>query len=317
MTDSPPARALSPAVYGAICVITAQFLFGSTFPFNKWVMNQNVDPVALGFARSVLAAIFLFPFYWRERNDTRWTRGDWWTALYVGAGANGLAVICEYMGTNYTTASNASLIIATESLFSVFLAVLILKERLHWQTVVGGVFALGGVALVMMRDIRQFEMHAGPGLFGDMLVVVSVVLWGFYSILSKKILHHSNPIYTLFFLNCFASITLGGVSISQGTLMPLLDVDLMTGLAVVYLGLVCSGFGFLCYFTALKHLPASVVVLTLTLIPVFGVAISIVMLGESLTFTQSAGGLAILAGVAYALWPREAQKVVADEIIQP
>lgn len=302
-------------VAGIICVIGAQFLFGTTFAFNKWVMNHNIDPIALGFARAALASVFMAPFFWSARNTTRWTPKDWRRALFIGLGLNAVAIICEYMGTNFTSASNATLIIATESVFSVFLAVIILKEVLHKQTVIGGVFALAGVALVMFRHIIHFEVHGGAGLFGDALVVASVVCWGLFTILSKKLLNHSNPIYTLFFINIFASISLGIVSSLQGTLAPMLEMDAYTWAAVLYLGLICSGGGFLLYFTALKLLPASIVVLTLTLIPVFGVVFSIGLLGEVLTLPQMIGGTLIIAGVTYAMWPREAQKVVSEDAL--
>ncbi|MDP8246196.1 MAG: DMT family transporter [Candidatus Hinthialibacter antarcticus] len=302
-------------VLGIICVIGAQFLFGTTFAFNKWVMNHNIDPIALGFARASLASVFMAPFFWSARNTTRWTPKDWRRVVFIGLGLNAVAIICEYMGTNFTSASNATLIIATESVFSVFLAVIILKETLHKQTVVGGVIALAGVALVMFRDIMHFEVHGGAGLFGDALVVASVVCWGLFTILSKKLLNHSNPIYTLFFINIFASISLGIVSGTQGTLAPMLEMDAYTWAAVLYLGLICSGGGFLLYFTALKLLPASIVVLTLTLIPVFGVVFSIGLLGEVLTLPQIIGGTSIICGVTYAMWPREAQKVVSEDAL--
>ncbi len=302
-------------VAGIMCVIGAQFLFGTTFAFNKWVMNNGIDPIALGFARAVLASVFMAPFFWGARHTTRWSAKDWRRVILIGLVLNAVAIICEYMGTNYTSASNATLIIATESVFSVFLAVIILKEKLHYQTFIGGVFAIAGIALVMMRDILNFEIHGGTGLFGDSLVVTSVVCWGFFTILSKQILNHSNPIYTLFFINIFASISLGVISGFQGALAPMVEMDAYTWAAVLYLGLICSGGGFLLYFTALKLLPASIVVLTLTLIPVFGVVFSIGLLGEVLTIYQMVGGTSIIAGVTYAMWPREAQKVVSEDAL--
>ncbi|MBZ0258740.1 DMT family transporter, partial [bacterium] len=203
-------------VLGILCVVVAQFLFGTTFAFNKWVMNHNIDPIALGFARAVLASVFMAPFFWKARHTTKWTPKDWRRVIFIGLGLNAVAIICEYMGTHYTTAANATLIIATESVFSVFLAVLILKESLHKESIIGGVVALTGVALVMLRDILHFEVHGGAGLFGDALVVCSVVCWGFFTILSKQVLDHSSPIYALFFINIFASVSLGVVSGLQG-----------------------------------------------------------------------------------------------------
>ncbi|MBI1389847.1 MAG: EamA family transporter [bacterium] len=299
---------------GAVCVIGAQFLFGTTFPGNKWILNQGIDPVGLGFARLLLAAMMIFPFFLARRHTTRWSAADWRRALLAGVCANGLAVILEYEGTGLTSASNASLIIATESVFSVFLAVWILKERLHYQTVAGGAAAMAGVALVMMRDVRHFEMHGGGGLLGDLMVLGSVVSWGFYTILSKRLLERSDPAVAIFYISIFACVPLGLVSAGNGALPRLASMNAKEWGMTIYLGAICSGLGFMLYFQGLKRLSASVVALTLTLIPVFGVLFSVLWLDERLGLEQLAGAVAILGGVTFAIWPREAREFVAEDI---
>lgn len=301
---APPANDWGTRLTGAVCVLSAQFLFGTTFAFNKWVINTGLDPLTLAFLRMVFAALILFPFYLRVRDQAAWTRADWGRAVFVGGFACAFAMILEYIGTKYTTASNVSLIVSTEAVFAVFLAVLILRETLQGATVIGGLIAFAGVFLIIFRDIRQVELHWGSSLIGDLLVLTSVILWGLYTVFSKRIVLHSNPIYALYYVSVFTAISLGILCVLTGLITQLMDIELLTWLAVFYLGAFCSGLGHLLYYQALKRLPASVVSLTLTLLPVFGVTFAIIILGEVLTPLQACGGLAIITGVAYAIWPR-------------
>ena len=313
MNESPSASITSPApaltrtrhwATGVLCVLAAQLLFGTTFAFNKLVINQSVDPILLGFNRAVLATLTLLPFYWRRRNSAAWSRADWRRAWFVGAIACAAAMILEYMGTRYTTASNVSLIISTEAVFSIFLCVLILKEKLVRPTLAGGIAALAGMGFVLLDDIRGVDVHFASHLSGDLLVLGSVLCWGLYTVNSKILVDRSNATYTIFFVTLFSALSLGGVNLARGTLGQIGEMSTPAWLGTVYLGVFCSGLAHLLYFQALQRLPASLVALTLTLLPVFGVVFSIALLGERLTGARGAGAVVIIAGIAYAVWPR-------------
>lgn len=314
MSNESTAHSKQSWLIGIVCVLAAQFLFGTTFAFNKFVINQDVDPILLGFNRAWIAVACLFPFYLRLRKTTQWDGKIWRLVIFVGAFATAGAMILEYMGTKHTTASNASLIVATESVLAVFLAVLILKEKLNRSTIVGGVGALIGMAMVMWEDLRAFQIHGGEGLIGDLLALCSVFCWCLYTINSKRILEHSNPLVAHFFVTFFCSVTLGLVVFFQGTWRTLFVMNSAAWLATVYLGSVCSGLALWLYFQALKRLPATLVSITLTLLPVVGVAFSMFLLGEKLTPHKIAGGAAITLGVGYAVWPQNNNIPIADEV---
>ncbi len=290
---------------GIFFAILAQALFGTTFAFNKYVINHDVDPILLGFNRMTLATLTFLPLHLFLANKTRWNRPDWISIFLIGGLFAASAIMLEYMGTKYTTASNASLIISTEAVFSTFLAVLLLREHLNFPTIIGGICALIGMALVMLDDIRHLEIEVGSSLLGDLLVLTSVVSWGLYTIYSKKILAHSDPIQTIFYGSLFCALTLSLVNLFKGTYSQIFTMNTKAWSATLYLGICCSGFGHFFYYHALKRLPASIVCMTLTLLPVFGVLFSILLLHETLSLSTSIGAVIIIGGLAYAVWPRE------------
>lgn len=292
-------------IIGIMFALSAQALFGTTFAFNKYVLNYGIDPFVLGFYRIGLATLTFLPFYLRTNAKTHWTKAEWQRAFFVGGIACAGAMGLEYYGTGLTTSTNATLIISTEAVFSTFLAVIILKEALKKPTIIGGICAVAGMTLVILDDLIQVEFHMGKTLYGDFLILVSVVFWGLYTVYSKKILEKSGTIQTFVFVSIFSFLMLGLFNAVRGTLWPPAHIPLKAWLATIYLGVCCSGLGHFLYYQALRRLPASIVCMTLTLLPVFGVAFSMYLLNETLTLYKTLGAFIIIIGVGYAVWPRK------------
>lgn len=289
------------------CILFTSLIWGTTFAGNKFIMEQGVDPLLLAFLRLIIAILCLLPFYKRFQEDTCWTLKDWLRIAFIGSFLCSVALILEYTGTKYTSASNVSVIVSTDALVTTLLSVLILKERLTFSTIVGGICAMTGIALLIAKDIRNFNVSDGYGLYGDLLVFACVFCWSLYTVLSKPVVRLAHPIYTLFFVTLFSSFSLGIVTLCNGSLTRF-HIPLAAWPAIIYLGIFGSCVAYILYFLALKHLPVSLVTLSLTSLPVIGVLSSIYLLNESLGHVQVLGIFMILVGLAYAMWPLKTNK---------
>ncbi len=303
-------------ILGIVFVIIAQILFGTTFAVNKFVIdNQGVNPIVMAHNRTILVIFCLFPFLRRCKGSTVWTWDDWKRVMFIGGVAYTTGMILEYYGTRYTSASNVSLIVSTEMVFSLFLAVILLKEPLQKHLVIGGICAFCGVMMVVYQDIRAAEFHWNLALLGDILVLFSVIGWGLYNIYSKKVLNHSDPIYTLYYVSVFSVLSLLLISIPTGNFTSLLSMSPAAWAGTIYLGIFGSCLGMVFYFQALKRLPVSVVALTLTLLPVFGVLFAMLFLGEALSWIQGVGAVIIIASVGYVVYPRKGKEPVTEDAL--
>lgn len=301
---------------GIIFVLIAQFLFGTTFAVNKFVIDvEGVHPLVMAHHRTFIVLICLFPFLKRCKGSTVWTWVDWKRVMFIGAVAYTGGMTFEYFGTRYTTASNVSLIVSTEMIFSIFLAVLLLKEKLHVHTIIGGICAFFGMGLVVYQDIQSAEFHMNSALLGDGLVLCSVIGWGMYNIFSKKVLNHSDPIYTLFYVSLFSVLSLLTLSIVSGEIVHMLSLSPKAWAGTVYLGLFGSCLGMVFYFQALKRLPVSIAALTITLLPVFGVLCAMIFLGETLSMVQVVGAVIIIASVGYVVYPRKGEEPITEDTL--
>ncbi len=212
----------------------------------------------------------------------------------------GLSYTFGIVGLALTTASNAALIGAVEPLFILFLAWLLLKERIGPQMLGLALLATIGIVLVIAPDMTVLSRRGS--LAGDLLLVAGTFFAAFYVIATRRLVLTLDP------LPLSALQQSVGLVWTLGVLLTALVVGLAhVGLAGVpaWALLMAAGSGiiqyalaFWLYLFALQSLPANVAGLYLTLIPVFGIAAAVIFLGEGLAPVQWLGALCIVMAVA-------------------
>lgn len=302
---SPASRCGHPRLFAILLLVAAHCLFGTTFACNKFVINQQVNPILHGFNRVAIAALLLWPFYLRTRQNAGWTPSTLLLAAFVGLVAQPMAMMLEYTGAKYTSAANASLIISLDTIVAALMSVVLLREKIAPATLSGGAIAFAGVCLILSEDMRGFELHLGSALYGDLLLLTAVLCWSCYTVASKKMLCLVHVFPAFFVVTLFSVFSLGAVNLAAGNFAHIRHITTSAWLVTAYLALFCTGLATVLYLKALQMLPATLVAASLSLTPVFGVMFSIMVLGETLHWQQITGSLVIIGALTYAMWPRQ------------
>jgi drug/metabolite transporter (DMT)-like permease len=152
--------------------------------------------------------------------------------------------------------------------------------------------------LVVTRGSLDAHVLALPATRGDLLVLGSTVNWAFYTVLGHGTIRRLGP----------TRATAGAMLLGWLMLSPLFvaragwrDLALLTPAgwgAVLFLGIACSGLGYLFWYGALQRVEASRVAALLYVEPLVTMAAAVVLLGEPVGATTVVGGLVVLAGVA-------------------
>jgi drug/metabolite transporter (DMT)-like permease len=234
----------------------------------------------------------------------RIARADWPRLLVISiVGIFGYSTASVY-GFATVPAGIGGLVYATQPLFIVLLAVIMLGERLTPRVVAGLLLAFVGTVLLVWDDLVG-DSQARSYLSGIMLLLFACFAWSFYSVPGKVIIQR------------YGTLSITAMSLLIGTLPMLLlaspatldTVNGMTGrqwLEVAFLAGVSSFVAMFGWTYATARLPAATVGASLYVIPVIAVLAGILMLGESVTWSTVLGGLFILGGVAIAqLGPRK------------
>jgi drug/metabolite transporter (DMT)-like permease len=188
-------------------------------------------------------------------------------------------------------ATNPTLMSNTAPLWVGLGSLLIFQERLPGRFWIGLLVAMSGAVLVLGIDaLKSFDLGLGT-LFG----LIAGIFYGGYFLITQRGRRELDAITYFWFSALGAVIVIFVINLVLGN--PLLGYSNRSYLALIGLGVISQGLGWLAINYAQGHLPATVVSPTLLGQPVLTGLIAGPLLGEFLEPLQIAGGLAVLAGV--------------------
>ena len=273
-----------------VLLLLTMVVWGSTFVVTKELM-QFWPPFTLAFVRVAIGSLVLLPLaVARHRRDMRL---PWPTILSMGLIGVALYYVTFNVAMLYTSASQGALVQSCIPAMTALVAVVWLRERaslLRWA----------GIALSVIGVMIVFSGNTGGGsssaLMGNVLMFASVVCWGLYTSLAKRVAGFDSIVITVFVTGTGALmlLPLSAYEIATAGVQPL---PLLGWLGVLYLGGIASGVAYLLYNASLRYLDASEVGAYTNLIPVVGVLTGVVMLGEPLSMRAIVGGAVVMVGV--------------------
>lgn len=188
-------------------------------------------------------------------------------------------------------ATNPTLMSNTAPLWVGLGSLLIFRERLPTRFWIGLLVAMLGAAMVLGLDaLESFELGLGT-LYG----LIAGVFYGGYFLITQRGRNQLDAVSYFWFSVLGAVIVIFFINLGLGH--PLVGYPRSTYLALLGLGVVSQGLGWLAINYAQGHLPATIVSPTLLGQPVLTALIAGPVLGELFDPLQILGGLAVLAGV--------------------
>jgi drug/metabolite transporter (DMT)-like permease len=277
--------------------LLAVVFWGVSFVATKAVVSE-ISPATLIFLRAGLGTLLLVAILAIRREPVLPPRDALGPLAAMGFVGVAFHQLLQAYALTLTTASNTGWLIALIPLWSAVLAALVLKERFGMGKVLGLAIGFAGAVLVVTRGRLDARLLALPATRGDLLVLASTVNWAFYTVLGHGTIRRLGP----------TRATAGAMLVGWLMLAPVFvavrgwrDLALLSAggwAAVLFLGIACSGLGYLFWVGALRRVEASRVATLLYLEPLVTLAAAVVLLGEPVHATTVAGGLVVLGGVA-------------------
>ena len=185
--------------------------------------------------------------------------------------------ILFYMGCANASGTNVSIAVSTSTFFSIlFSALLFRQEKLTAKKLIGCTLGFAGVVLVNLSSGGGFSLNMS--LLGEGAIILSSCSYAMSSCCTKKFSKTENPV-----MLCGYQFILGGfVMIAVALLLGgrLAFAGMGGALLILYLAMV-SAVAFSLTSLLMKYNPVSRVSIFGFLNPVFGVIMSIILLGES------------------------------------
>ncbi len=297
--DSSSRRAFA-ALYDRpyLLLILATLFWAGNFIVGRGV-HAMVPPVALAFCRWFGGFLVVIGAAWPH------LRRDWplllrhWPMLLL-LSATGIAAFntLVYIGLGSTTALNGLLMQSTMPVVILLCSLLLFGERPRGRQLLGIALSLLGVVIIVTQG-RPWALGDLALNRGDLWIFAAVVAYALYSALLRR----RPPIHPLSFLG--ATFALGAAMLVpflgwESAAGATLRLDATTMLAVLYVAIFPSVLAYFCWNRGVELVGANRAGQFMHLLPVFGSALAILVLGEAFRGFHAAGAVLIFAGIVLA-----------------
>ena len=254
-------------------------LWGSSYLFIK-ITVAEVPPVTLVIGRLGLGAAIMWLLLLVTRQPIPRERRLWGAFAAMGLLSGAVPWTLITWGEQYISSGLAALLQATMPIFTVILALLLADdERLTPLKILGVLIGFVGVGVLLLPDLRQ---GIQASLLGQLAIIVSSISYAGAAIFARKWLRGQPPL-----MSTTGQLTTG--------LVFMLPISLLSGrpfhglpslpamaswLALTILGTVIA---YIIYYKLIEWTSATFVSTVTYIIPVFGLVLGALVLGETVT----------------------------------
>jgi drug/metabolite transporter (DMT)-like permease len=278
-------------------VLIAILFWGVSFVATRAVVEQ-ISPVALIFARAALGSLLLMGILTARRRAWWPERSEWPALLVMGFIGVALHQLLQAYALQLTTAVNTGWLIGLTPVWSAILSAVHLRERFPPRKLLGLTLGFVGAALVVTRGQFGRDVLGLPATRGDLMILASTVNWAVYTVIGHPALKRLGALVATTCAMLVGWALLTGPFLYARAWGDFARLDGVGWLSVLFLGLCCSGLGYLWWYGALERIEASRVAALLYLEPLVTLAAAVALLGETVTATTIVGGLLLIGGVA-------------------
>ncbi|MBO1581155.1 DMT family transporter [Bacillus sp. XF8] len=283
-----------------IAALTATFLWGSAFPFIKLsyaelgIRSHEVgEQILFAGYRFFLSGVMLLFFFKVLGKDMYFKKETAKQLVQIGLFQTFLQYVCFYIGMSYSSGIEGAIISGTSSFFQILLAHFLYKDdALNIRKVIGVSIGFCGVILVNFPSDGNAAFHFG---IGELLLLGAAMMYSYGNILAKEGSKTLDVGYMTAYQMIFGSIGLLCIGIFQVGFMPFV-FNTKSLLMLLYLSFL-SAAGFCIWNTVMKYNKVGKVSMYMFFIPVFGVMLSSMILGEAIHSFVLFGLACVAAGI--------------------
>ncbi len=275
--------------------ILVGLIWSSSFMWIKIALNE-VSPVTLVAFRIGLG--FLFGAIVVAIQKVKLPRDfkEWKPFIVIGITNFALPFFLISWGEQTVDSSVASIIDSTVPLFTIVLAHFLLNDdKMNLSKVLGLLIGFMGVVILLSKNIG----NSSGNLLGEGAIVLASLCYAGSAVYIRKttqntprILRSTGPMF-------FAAIIMWStVFITEGQLpIPMFK---MTWVALLFLGIVGSGFAFILVFYLIHEIGPTRTTMVTYIFPLGGIILGVIVLHEQITWQLITGGILIIASLAAA-----------------
>jgi drug/metabolite transporter (DMT)-like permease len=282
-------------IYPFVLLLLANLFWASNWVIGRGI-HETFPPVALSFWRWAVASVVLAPIA-LPRLKGQWpiVRAHWRILLILGACGIAVPQCVTYIGLNYTTAVNGSLLTAGNPMVMVLVAWLMERHTASPRQLLGLMLSLSGVIIVIahgsLTTLQQFRFNPG-----DLLIVLAIPIWCVYSVLLRRRPRDVDGMAFLFLLTPIGLATLAPAFAYEEIFVRTPVWNLVSVATVIYIGISASAGAYALWNRGVELLGPNRAAFTNPFQPMFATSLAVLVLGERFYLYHAVGFAMIIAG---------------------
>jgi drug/metabolite transporter (DMT)-like permease len=288
------------------------------YPASKAIVGE-VSPIVLSFFRHAVGIAGLLPFLlWERRKRASRVRAGkdrqdgcdrqheseplkvrdvFFMSMLSLLGVTGFSTFL-FLGIDYSSAVNSSILTNTQPIFTIFLAALFIRERFSAVGLIGAFVGIGGIVLVVTGGNLE-AVRFGENVFvGNIFLLLGALSLSLYSIFIKQYVQKYGSTVATIITFCFGTVVLFFIALLTTDLWTIVrGFTLRDVLFILYIGIIGTAVTFQLFNASLRYLDVSVALSFKFLIPVFGSLFAILFLGERPVPAVLIGMMIVIAAI--------------------
>ncbi|MEE8577664.1 MAG: DMT family transporter, partial [candidate division Zixibacteria bacterium] len=293
-TSSVTAVSKRPALVLVVAAIAIQQLIASLcYPIAK-VALLAIEPLTFAFYRFVISSAALLLLVWIRKPGIPIERKDWPRIILMGFMIIPFNQTLFLVGQAMTGAGHGAFLFATTPVWVAILATMYLGERPPVFRWIGIFLAVSGTMVIMSSGAVEIGSEY---LWGDLILLVSVMAWAAYTVVGKPLVRKYGAIRMTAYSLAAGSAMYFPFGLYRAIIFDYSQATPFAWFAVVYMALGLSGVVYVLWYWLIKYMEASRVAIFQSIQPVIASAVAYYFLAESLGTAFVIGGLVVIAGV--------------------
>ena len=259
----------------------------------------HVPPVSLSAMRWVFPCI-IAGLLARRHLGRDWPalRVHWKAMLVLGLSGGALFSALQYVGLQYTTAVNVSVLNSLGPVFILAAVAVMFGETLRPIQLAGIAISLAGVLFIVTRGEPALLAELSFN-YGDLIILFNMVVWGIYSAVLRlrPTVHWTSFMFAFALIGALGTVPFAMHEYVQGIRF---QPTLTTFLTIAYVSIFPSFVAYLSWNRGVELIGPNRAGALLHLIPIYSAVLAGVLLGERLAGFHVMGFALILAGVTLA-----------------
>ncbi|WP_324736458.1 DMT family transporter [Thermococcus sp. SY098] len=290
--------------YGYVSALLAALLFGISSTLNK-IALRAVHPMIIAGGIYLTAGIVLMllrftplkdkilgRLEFKVKTQEYFSGRDLLLLTLIVLFGSFLAPLSFMFGLNKTTAVNASLLLNTETLFTVLIALLVFKEKVSRRSITGILLILIGAAVISTENFREVELSRG--ILGNILIILAGFSWAVDNNLSKLLSVKRDLLLVTSLKGLFG----GSALLTLASLIGIpFHIPLQSLPYILTVGAFSIGFSIVLFLFALREIGAMKTGAIFSTSSLIGALFAFLILGESFTAIKLFFGVLMFFGV--------------------